>query len=247
MLFSVYNDIIITRELPDEIVLSLMELCLPVFVLSRDYIQFLQSEEYSFDIKQMTTSVLASSIRFYSILLLKHKLVTLFIKTCVEHLSDGVTEVRLNHSLYGQIEDDEEIPASLYELLLDQIASILPCEQHESLSIHYSMVFNEVMSLSFNQLGSPSWQQRRSALTAMLVIIEYTSDIYRPSLSNILAQIRPLLFDPIRAVRRKAAFFFSEIADYCSSVFVESAPFIQEDIQKVRSFIILFIIDFEYE
>lgn len=49
----------------------------------------------------MTTSVLASSIRFYSILLLKHKLVTLFIKTCVEHLSDGVTEVRLNHSLYG--------------------------------------------------------------------------------------------------------------------------------------------------
>lgn len=38
MLFSVYNDIIITRELPDEIVLSLMELCLPVFVLSRDYI-----------------------------------------------------------------------------------------------------------------------------------------------------------------------------------------------------------------
>lgn len=95
------------------------------------------------------------------------------------------------------------------------------------------MVYNEVIQLSSNQLGSPSWQQRRSALVAMLVIIEYTSDIYRPSLSTILAQMRPLLFDPVRVVRRKAAFFFSEIADYCSSVFIESAPFIQEDIQKV--------------
>lgn len=134
MLFSVYTDIIVSKQLPDEIILSLMKLCLPVLILSRDYMQFLQSEEYSYDIKQPANSILDSSIRCYSSLLIEHKLVTLFIKTCIEHLSDGVTEVRLNYSLQAQIEDDdEESPASLCELLLDQIASVLPCEYHLSL------------------------------------------------------------------------------------------------------------------
>lgn len=84
-------------------------------------------------------------------------------------------------------------------------------------------------------ITSSIWQHRRSALTALLVIIEYTSDLYRPLLSSLLIQLRPLLFDPVRVVRRKAAFFFSEIADYCTSIFLESAPFIVEDIQKVFS------------
>lgn len=99
------------------------------------------------------------------------------------------------------------------------------------------MIFDIVTSSCQPLLNSQIWQHRRSALTALLVIIEYTSDLYRPFLGELLPQLRPLLFDPIRVVRRKAAFFFSEIADYCSSVFLEAAPFIVEDIQKVVFYI----------
>ena len=96
------------------------------------------------------------------------------------------------------------------------------------------MIFNEVIQYCYCLISSSVWQQRRSALTAMLVIIEYTSDLYHPHLSDILLQIRPLLFDPVRVVRRKAAFFFSEIADYCEDIFIDSAPFIVQDIQQVN-------------
>ena len=95
------------------------------------------------------------------------------------------------------------------------------------------MVFEMVTARCQTLLSSQNWQHRRSALTALLVIIEYTADLYRPLLSELLPQLRPLLFDPVRVVRRKAAFFFSEIADYCSSVFLEAAPFIVDDIQQV--------------
>ena len=96
------------------------------------------------------------------------------------------------------------------------------------------MIFNEVIQYCSCLISSSVWQQRRSALTAMLVIIEYTSDLYHPLLSDLLLQIRPLLFDPVRVVRRKAAFFFSEIADYCEDIFIDSAPFIVQDIQQVK-------------
>lgn len=36
-LFDVYTDIIVSKQLPDEIILSLMKLCLSVLILSRDY------------------------------------------------------------------------------------------------------------------------------------------------------------------------------------------------------------------
>lgn len=106
------------------------------------------------------------------------------------------------------------------------------------------MIFNEVIQYCSCLISSSVWQQRRSALTAMLVIIEYTSDLYHPLLSDILLQIRPLLFDPVRVVRRKAAFFFSEIADYCEDIFIDSAPFIVQDIQQV--FLMSFFIYYRF-
>lgn len=82
-------------------------------------------------------------------------------------------------------------------------------------------------------LTASAWQQRRAALTALLVILEYTSDLFRPQLGTLLPALRPCLRDPVRAVRRKAAFFFSEAATYCGDAFRRAAPFLPGDIQEV--------------
>ena len=67
----------------------------------------------------------------------------------------------------------------------------------------------------------------------MLVIMEYTSDYFRPTLQTLFSHLRPFLHDSVPAVRRKAALFFSETADYCSDIFSEAAPFLPEELQQL--------------
>ena len=87
------------------------------------------------------------------------------------------------------------------------------------------MVFREVTERAARWLGSARWEERCAAVRSLLVIMEYTRDYFRPSLASLFALLQPLLHDPVPAVRRKTAFFFSETADYCSDIFLDAAPF----------------------
>ena len=101
------------------------------------------------------------------------------------------------------------------------------------LPLRYRLVFTEVTTRASQLLSSSLWTHRRSAITAMLVIMEYTSDYFRPTLQTLFSHLRPSLHDSVPAVRRKAALFFSETADYCSDIFSEAAPFLPEELQQL--------------
>lgn len=96
-----------------------------------------------------------------------------------------------------------------------------------------SAVFREVTERASQWLGSARWEERCAAVRSLLVIMEYTSDYFRPSLASLFALLRPLLHDPVPAVRRKTAFFFSETADYCSDIFLDAAPFIPAELDAL--------------
>ena len=101
------------------------------------------------------------------------------------------------------------------------------------LFISRELVFQRVMAEINTRLPSERWQDRRTALTALIVITEYTSDLLRPCLHELLPSIRPFLADPNHAVRRKAAYVFSECAYYCEGSFHEAAPWVMMDIMEV--------------
>lgn len=116
---------------------------------------------------------------------------------------------------------------------MDGLGSCFPDEYILILLLTHSMIFQCVYSAASPLLASPDWHARRSALTAMLVIMEYTYDYFKPVLQPLAQQIHTLLHDSVPAVRRKAAYFFSEAVDYCESVLLEAAPFLLSDIQDV--------------
>ena len=119
------------------------------------------------------------------------------------------------------------------EMLMDGLGSCFPDESVFSLAVTPSLIFQCVYGAASQLLTSSDWRARRSALTAMLVIMEYTYDYFKPVLQPLALQVHALLHDPVPAVRRKAAFFFSEAVDYCEAVLLEAAPFLLEDIQEV--------------
>ena len=128
---------------------------------------------------------------------------------------------------------EEDAPCQCSEMILDAIG----CKFHEESVLATSFpsrsLTERVLQEAQKRLASTDWHDRRTALTAMLVIMEYTSDIFRPLLSSLLPTLRPFLADPVPAVRRKAAFFFSECGYYCEGAFMEAAPWIIGDLQQV--------------
>lgn len=118
-------------------------------------------------------------------------------------------------------------------MLMDGLGSCFPDECVLLCLVTHSMVFQCVYSTASPLLTAPDWHARRSALTAMLVIMEYTYDYFKPVLQPLALQVHTLLHDSVPAVRRKAAFFFSEAVDYCETVLLEAAPFLLSDIQDV--------------
>lgn len=114
-------------------------------------------------------------------------------------------------------------------MMMDGMGSCFPDECVSSTSITPSEVFKCVYTLA-----SADWHERRSALTSMLVIMEYTADYFKPVLQPLSLQVHTLLRDPVPAVRRKAAFFFSETIDWCGPVLQEAAPFLVSDIQEAE-------------
>ena len=131
---------------------------------------------------------------------------------------------------------EEDAPCQCSEMILDAIG----CKFHEEsvfpASLPSRALTERVLQEAQVRLASSDWHDRRTALTAMLVIMEYTSDIFRPLLSSLLPTLRPFLADPVPAVRRKAAFFFSECGYYCEGAFMEAAPWIISDLQQVGPF-----------
>ena len=115
---------------------------------------------------------------------------------------------------------------------MDGIGFCFPDAWVSSPYVTSSEVFKCVYALSSQLLASADWRARRSALTSMLVIMEYTADYFKPVLQPLSLQVRTLLRDPVPAVRRKAAFFFSETIDWCGSALQEAAPFLINDIQE---------------
>ena len=117
-------------------------------------------------------------------------------------------------------------------MMMDGMGSCFPDECVSSAPITPSEVFKCVYTLASQLLASADWHARRSALTSMLVIMEYTADYFKPVLQPLSLQVHTLLRDPVPAVRRKAAFFFSETIDWCGPVLQEAAPFLVRDIQE---------------
>mgnify|MGYP004513564003 CR=1 FL=1 len=128
---------------------------------------------------------------------------------------------------------EEDAPCQCSEMILDAIG----CKFHEESPfvplLPSRSLTERVLQEAQKRLASTDWHDRRTALTAMLVIMEYTSDIFRPLLASLLPTLRPFLADPVPAVRRKAAFFFSECGYYCEGAFMEAAPWIISDLQQV--------------
>lgn len=128
---------------------------------------------------------------------------------------------------------EEDAPCQCSEMILDAIG----CKFHEESPfvplLPSRSLTERVLQEAQKRLASTDWHDRRTALTAMLVIMEYTSDIFRPLLASLLPTLRPFLADSVPAVRRKAAFFFSECGYYCEGAFMEAAPWIISDLQQV--------------
>ena len=134
--------------------------------------------------------------------------------------------------------EEDDLPCILSEMILDAIGSNLSPQSHLFLLFTYRRVADTVIKEAQRRLQSSDWHDRRTALTSMLVIVEYTCDYFKPLLGKLLPTLRCFLRDPVPSVRRKAAFFFSECGYYCEEPFMEAASWIVTDIQEVNVYCI---------
>ena len=171
----------------------------------------------------------------YIIQVLDHNGVFLEEDENVNHLYQVIFNT-LSEGAEEDASEEDELPCILSEMILDALGSNFTAQYISFLSFIYRHVADVVIEEAQRRLQSSDWHDRRTALTSMLVVMEYTCDYFKPILNKLLPTLRCFLRDPIPSVRRKAAFFFSECGYYCEEPFMEAAPWIVTDIREVHSY-----------
>ena len=171
----------------------------------------------------------------YIIQVLDHNGVFLEEDENVNHLYQVIFNT-LSEGAEEDASEEDELPCILSEMILDALGSNFTAQYISFLSFIFRHVADVVIEEAQRRLQSSDWHDRRTALTSMLVVMEYTCDYFKPILNKLLPTLRCFLRDPIPSVRRKAAFFFSECGYYCEEPFMEAAPWIVTDIQEVHSY-----------
>ena len=145
----------------------------------------------------------------YIIQVLDHNGVFLEEDENVNHLYQVIFNT-LSEGAEEDASEEDELPCILSEMILDALGSNFTAKYISFLSFIYRHVADVVIEEAQRRLQSSDWHDRRTALTSMLVVMEYTCDYFKPILNKLLPTLRCFLRDPIPSVRRKAAFFFSE-------------------------------------